>query len=104
MTAKKRTLSDQIKDIIDGKKTAKEIIENEEVDGYGIRYFEISKGEGDAYRELYAEWEKTREEKKPVAKTIKYVMCGCGHECPEAQVMNASLGTSCPDCYDKMSD
>lgn len=26
------------------------------------------------------------------------VRCSCGHSVPAAQVMNASLGTSCPDC------
>jgi hypothetical protein len=33
-----------------------------------------------------------------------YVRCDCGHRVPAAQVMNASLGTACPDCYDRMSD
>lgn len=32
------------------------------------------------------------------------VRCDCGHTVPPAQVLNASLGTSCPDCYDRMSD
>lgn len=32
------------------------------------------------------------------------VQCDCGHSCPRAQVMSASLGTSCPNCYDRMSD
>lgn len=32
------------------------------------------------------------------------VLCDCGHRVPANQVMNASLGTSCPDCYDRMSD
>lgn len=30
--------------------------------------------------------------------------CDCGHSVPENQRMRASLGTSCPDCYDRMSD
>jgi len=34
----------------------------------------------------------------------KMVACDCGHEVPSSQVMSASLGTSCPDCYDSMSD
>lgn len=33
----------------------------------------------------------------------KMVRCGCGHTVPAYLVMNASLGTSCPDCYDDMS-
>jgi hypothetical protein len=32
------------------------------------------------------------------------VKCSCGHTVPRTWVMNASLGTACPDCYDRMSD
>lgn len=31
------------------------------------------------------------------------VACSCGHAVESVSVMNASLGTSCPDCYDRMS-
>lgn len=31
------------------------------------------------------------------------VMCDCGHEVHESQVMSASRGTSCSYCYDRMS-
>lgn len=34
---------------------------------------------------------------------IKLVKCDCGCSVPKISVMNASMGTSCPDCYDKMS-
>ena len=37
------------------------------------------------------------------AKPARLVKCDCGHSVPQTQVMTASLGTSCPDCYDKMS-
>lgn len=30
--------------------------------------------------------------------------CNCGHTIPSNQVMSASMGTSCPDCYDRMSE
>ncbi len=30
--------------------------------------------------------------------------CDCGHVVPAVSVMSASLGSSCPDCYDDMSD
>lgn len=33
-----------------------------------------------------------------------YAECDCGHRVPAAQVMTASLGTACPNCYDRMSD
>lgn len=32
------------------------------------------------------------------------VLCDCGHSVPRDQVMSTSFGTSCPDCYDRMSD
>jgi len=32
------------------------------------------------------------------------VRCDCGHSVVPVLVMNASRGTSCPDCYDRMSD
>jgi len=34
---------------------------------------------------------------------VEMVKCSCGHTVPRSQVMSASLGTSCPDCYDRMS-
>jgi hypothetical protein len=41
---------------------------------------------------------------KRTPKPVKMVMCDCGHEVPASQAMSASMGTSCPDCYDRMSD
>ena len=35
---------------------------------------------------------------------VEMVECDCGHSVPQGQRMSASLGTSCPDCYDRMSD
>lgn len=32
------------------------------------------------------------------------VECDCGHECGAGMVMSASRGTSCPDCYDTLSN
>jgi len=32
------------------------------------------------------------------------VKCSCGHSVPRNQVMSASLGSACPNCYDRMSD
>jgi len=42
--------------------------------------------------------------RKRTAPPVELVSCDCGHSVPTGQRMNASLGTSCPDCYDKMSD
>lgn len=35
---------------------------------------------------------------------IELVKCSCGHSVPRSQVMSASMGTSCPNCYDRMSE
>lgn len=32
------------------------------------------------------------------------VKCSCGHSVPRGSVMSASMGSSCPDCYDRMSE
>lgn len=40
-----------------------------------------------------------RSAQKPVM-----VKCDCGHYVPHGRRMSASLGSSCPDCYDRMSD
>jgi hypothetical protein len=34
----------------------------------------------------------------------KLVKCDCGHSVAPINVMHASRGTSCPDCYDEMSN
>jgi len=43
-----------------------------------------------------------REARKNAPKP-ELVKCSCGHSVPRGSVMNASMGTSCPDCYDRMS-
>lgn len=37
-------------------------------------------------------------------KSVQLVDCACGHSVPAAQVISTSSGTSCPNCYDKMSN
>ena len=32
------------------------------------------------------------------------VLCACGHTCEKSQVMTTSRGSSCFDCYNRMSD
>lgn len=36
--------------------------------------------------------------------TVEMVRCDCGHTVARGLAMNASRGTSCPACYDRMSD
>jgi hypothetical protein len=42
--------------------------------------------------------------RRPVADPDPIVRADCGHRVPRSCLMRASLGTSCPDCYDRMSD
>ena len=37
------------------------------------------------------------------APPVVMVQCDCGHLVPKGQRISTSLGTSCPDCYDRMS-
>ena len=39
----------------------------------------------------------------PVVKEV-VIKCGCGHSMVSHLVMNTSRGTSCPNCFDRMSD
>ncbi len=41
--------------------------------------------------------------RRAAAPPVKMVKCSCGHTVPSGSVMSASMGSSCPDCYDKMS-
>jgi hypothetical protein len=36
--------------------------------------------------------------------TAEMRRCSCGHTVPDNSVMSASRGSSCPRCYDRMSD
>lgn len=44
--------------------------------------------------------ERIRQER---SEQIDMVKCSCGHTIPRTAVMNASMGTSCINCYDRMS-
>lgn len=41
--------------------------------------------------------------RKRTAPKIEMFLCDCGHSVPSGMRMSASLGSSCPDCYDRMS-
>ncbi len=74
--------------------------------GYGIQYYDTQNSQEFALmRELNARLKAI----KAAAPTPQprpqsaMVACDCGHSVPATQRMNASMGTSCPDCYDRMS-
>jgi hypothetical protein len=42
---------------------------------------------------------------KPITrKPVEMYRCDCGHTVPASHVMSSSRGTSCSDCYDRMSE
>lgn len=47
---------------------------------------------------MVAEARQRRQSARP-----EMVRCSCGHTVPRSQVMQASRGTACPDCYDRLS-
>jgi predicted Zn-ribbon and HTH transcriptional regulator len=54
-------------------------------------------------------YQKVREADAAAARAAKrqaaeMVRCDCGHTTAKHMVMSASRGTSCPNCYDRMSD
>jgi len=43
--------------------------------------------------------------KQKISHTVEpQILCGCGHQTSKELVMSTSTGTSCPDCYDRMSE
>jgi len=39
-----------------------------------------------------------------IVKAVELVKCQCGHTVNSSRVLSTSHGTSCPDCYDAMSN
>ena len=48
-------------------------------------------------------YERKMAERRAAAPPVKMVKCSCGHTIPSGSVMSASLGSACPDCYDRLS-
>ncbi len=44
------------------------------------------------------------EKRRAAAPPVEMVKCGCGCTIPSTLVMSASLGSSCSECYDEMSN
>jgi len=104
-----RSINAQIKDVMTGAKTASQIVRDEGVDSYAIKYYDYSFAEGSAFKALQAEEalrvaEAAVAKPVPVAVQVSMVRCSCGHTVSATMVMSASMGSACPDCYDRMSD
>lgn len=44
------------------------------------------------------------EEEKEYVPESGMLLADCGHYCSRSVIMSTSHGSSCPDCYDDMSD
>jgi hypothetical protein len=87
-------------------------VEDSELGTYGDQYGNYEKFYGFKNQKSHltsvlrqSRWfgiKKSPQPKKPLL--VELVKCKCGHSVPSNIVMNASMGTSCPDCYDSMSN
>jgi hypothetical protein len=39
-----------------------------------------------------------------LAREAAMILCSCGHRASRSHVMNTGRGTTCPACYDRMSE
>jgi len=53
--------------------------------------------------EWYAQIRDADSIKPIIQKPVEMIKCSCGHTVPKTNVMSASMGSSCPDCYDRLS-
>ncbi len=86
---------------------------DDQCDGYGVKYgqYEVPEYPTDtcvqmalAKRRLAGIEAERAALPKPAPRPVRYIHCDCGHDVPDGEVMNASLGTSCFNCYDRMSN
>jgi len=109
---KTTTLADLIAQVGSGAMTVDQAVD--EIDSrhdmiYAVKYFE-PRGEAQfPYWDILREWKRRRIFEDAhmadarVLAPVEMVRCSCGHTVPRDEVMNASLGSSCPDCYDRLS-
>lgn len=76
---------------------------------YALKYGDFSGVADQLSRPVHCAWLDELERQRQAAAFAKItvppanVVADCGHICAETVLMHASLGTSCPDCYDRMS-
>jgi hypothetical protein len=110
------TINELFPKMTSGEITAKEAVEIaiENKLEYALEYFSPQTDVDLPYwdmREIWLPIKKAREAEEKIrleayeqAHPVEMTKCSCGHTVPSTLVMNASLGSSCPDCYDRMSD
>ena len=102
-----------INEIIENEITEENFTDDEIQDmAFGIKYFDarvagMKKSEimwWGAYGVIYkSRLSAIERERTSNHKPVEMVKCSCGCTVPKISVMSASLGTSCPTCYDKIS-
>ena len=63
----------------------------------------LATGQDLPYGDDWYEVLRAKQATRPTLQSIALVPCDCGHSVQPISVMHASLGTSCPDCYDRLS-
>ena len=63
----------------------------------------IGSGWNDEIRDANA-YEARIADRRAAAPPVKMVKCSCGHTIPSISVMSTNMGSSCPNCYDRMSN
>ena len=107
-----------INQLVENKGTANEL-SDEQIKklAYGIKYFSVTDtyttwgkrvpdGATETMQYLRRRLAEIENQKKTAVQNHEQhlVTCDCGHTIPADTVMHASMGTACPNCYDRMSD
>jgi len=74
----------------------------DEVEKALLMGIELRNGNADWYSNC-RDGETKLAERRAAVSSVKMVKCDCGHTIPSISAMSASLGSSCPDCYDRLS-
>ena len=71
--------------------------------GDSAKYQNLGIGEAGKIAETTPQDEIKAEQLQPTTRE-RIIKCSCGHTVPASWVMAANIGSSCPDCYDRLSD
>ena len=103
------TINEYIAEVLNGTMTADEAARDMFPKlSYAVEYYSPAQGEWDAYQGIRRAYQALtaatpkQDPRKP--DEVEMVACKCGHTVPRSLVMSASMGSSCPDCYDRMSN
>jgi hypothetical protein len=83
--------------------------ERQKMGVYNLKFFEPYLPEHARYYDMRREWDARETARKSASENPQpqpepeMVRCRCGHTISKALVMSTSRGSSCPDCYERMS-